>query len=313
MEKKIMFVWRVRLLALCARKTVWHWVSMRLRWVESASLRDAGIGVETCVPTLRYAWCGVIEGQPLPRLFGLWCLGLPEPRSDYRAILQFMTQVMMSLVVAAGGGDLHANGGHAGADVGGTLGGLAAGGELVVVDAVEGAGVLRREVGHDDVGAGGDGALAALRMQGAEGRGGGQQHVGMDDADDGQQAQGELDAAGGPVLEGCAGGGYEGAYADHLGPEGVDELEVLHECGDALTRRADHEAGSHLEAQVAQVGETLHAVVEAHLGGVEPGVVVAVGGLVAQQVAVGAGLFESREALAAALAEREGDGTVGEA
>ena len=27
--EKIMFVWRVRLLAHRARKTVWHWVSMR--------------------------------------------------------------------------------------------------------------------------------------------------------------------------------------------------------------------------------------------------------------------------------------------
>ena len=63
-----MFVWRVRLLAHRARKTVWHWVSMRLRWVESASLRDARIGVVAYVPTLRCASCGVIEGQSLPRL-----------------------------------------------------------------------------------------------------------------------------------------------------------------------------------------------------------------------------------------------------
>ena len=148
-------------------------------------------------------------------------------------------------------------------------------------------------------------------MEGAEGRGGGQQHVGVQQAYDGQQAQRQLHAAGALVLEGGAVGGDEGAYAHHLGTEVLYELQVLHQGVDGLPRRADHESRADLEAQVTQVVEALHAVVEAHLRGVEEGVVCGVGGLVAQQVAVGAGVAQAAEAVAAALAQREGDGAVG--
>ena len=49
---------------------------------------------------------------------------------------------------------------------------LAAGGEFIVVDAVERSSVLRREVGHHHIGTGTDGALAPLRVHGSQSRSG---------------------------------------------------------------------------------------------------------------------------------------------
>ena len=62
-------------------------------------------------------------------------------------------------MVSAVNGGVEADGEEPGSDVGDGLGGFGECGEFVVVDGVECAGVLRREVGHDDVGAGGDGAF----------------------------------------------------------------------------------------------------------------------------------------------------------
>ena len=52
-------------------------------------------------------------------------------------------------------------------------------------------------------------------------------------------------------------------------------------------------------------------MVEAHVRRVQAGVVSRVGGLVAQQVAVGPGLAQAAEAVASAFAKRKGDGAVG--
>ena len=48
-----------------------------------------------------------------------------------------------------------------------------------------------------------------------------------------------------------------------------------------------------------------------HLGGVQLAVMLCIGGFVAQQIAVGAGIKKRLVALAAALAQRQGDGAVG--
>ena len=70
-------------------------------------------------------------------------------------------------MVATVDGEVEADGEETGADVGDGFGGFGLGGEFVVVDGIEGAGVLRREVGHDDIGACGDGAFATGGVEGA--------------------------------------------------------------------------------------------------------------------------------------------------
>ena len=217
----------------------------------------------------------------------------------------------LTLVVAAVGGGIGTHVAEAEADVGCAFGGFGAGGKFVVVDAVFGTMRFGREVGHDDVGTCQYAEFAALRVKGAEGRGGGQQHAGMDEADEREEAQGGVDGACGAVGKGGAGSGYEGAYAHHLGLEGADELEVLVERFEGLVGRSDHEAATHLVADGFEVAEATLAVVEGHVGGVQTSVVGAVGSFVAKEVAVGSGVEEALVALSRALAEGEGDGAVG--
>ena len=97
-------------------------------------------------------------------------------------------------VVATVGVGIGTHATEAEAYVGSTFGGFGACGKFVVIDAVFGTVRLGREVGHDDVGASHYAEFAALRVEGAEGRGGGQQHAGMDEADEREEADLEFSA-----------------------------------------------------------------------------------------------------------------------
>ena len=223
-----------------------------------------------------------------------------------------MFKILSRFVVAAVHHHPVAHGGDAGFEAAAAVADVVAETDFAVVDAVFGAVFGGGEVGHHHVGACLDAPFAAEGVECAQGGGGGQQHVRVQQPYQRQQPEGLLHAAVGFVGEGGVLGGDEGSYAAHLGFEVADEVQVLEQGGVGLAGRAHHKARAHLVADVAEVAQTLHPMLPAHLGGVEVRVVVGVGGLVAQQVAVGAGVEEALVAVAAAFAEREGDGAVWE-
>ena len=102
----------------------------------------------------------------------------------------------------------------------------------------------------------------------------------------------------------------ERADAAHLGAEPLDELEVERDVARGLVGRAHHEAAADHEPHRAQVAQAGEATLVRHLGRVQARVVNGVGRLVAQQVAVGAGVVKRLVDLARALPHRQGDGAV---
>ena len=104
---------------------------------------------------------------------------------------------------------------------------------------------------------------------------------------------------------------HERADAAHLGLEPLDKLQIARKIGCGLERCAHHEAGTHRVSDLAQIGQTAHAVLKRHLGGMPTPVERRACRLVTQQVTFGARLMQTLVALAASLAERQRDRTVG--
>ena len=220
-------------------------------------------------------------------------------------------ETCLFLHVSPGGDHLVADGGHAAAQLFFALGGLGAVRDLMIVEHIllshRGGG----EVGHDHVGPRENALLPSRGVDGAQSGGGGQEDGGMDEADDGQKVTGQLQSPRGEVGKYRILVGDEGADAAHIGLEFLDEFQVAGDILVGLVGGADHEAAAHLVADVPQVVQAPHPLVEGQGGGVEPFVVGLGGGLVAEQVAVGARVVELLVAFPRAFTQRQGHGAVG--
>ena len=106
--------------------------------------------------------------------------------------------------------------------------------------------------------------------------------------------------------------GEEGADADHVRPEVLEESDVLHDVRERLPGRPDHDARPDLIADVPQRVETRLAVRAAEVRRMEHRIMRLVGRLVAQEIAVGAGIEKALVALAGLLPDRERDRAVRE-
>lgn len=217
--------------------------------------------------------------------------------------------------VAAGAGsrsrgDVFARCGGDGLGAGGAVVGGLEEADFVVVEGVVGTVSRGGGVGHEDIGARGEGELAALGVGCAHGGGGGDVGVGEEEAGEADHPEGEVEGCGPGGGEGGVVVGEEGSDADHVGAEVAEEEEVVGEAFGGLTGEADHGACAGLVAEVAQVVEAGEAAVEVVVG-VEAAEEVAVGGLDAEEVAFGAGVAEAAVGGAGAFADGEGDGEAG--
>ena len=84
----------------------------------------------------------------------------------------------------------------------------------------------------------------------------------MDEADDGEEVAGQLHGPCGKMAEGGVLVGDEGAYAAHIGLEIPDEGQIPRQIVGGLVGGAHHEAASHLVADLPQVAEATHTVIE---------------------------------------------------
>ena len=103
----------------------------------------------------------------------------------------------------------------------------------------------------------------------------------------------------------------EGPYPAHLRAELLYELQVHRKVVRGLVGGSHHEADTDGVTDVPEVLKAAHAALEGHLGGMQAPVVQRVGGLVAQQVALGARVMQGLVARAAALPHRQRHGAVG--
>ena len=169
---------------------------------------------------------------------------------------------------------------------------------LVGVDEVLFAVLLRRQVGHDDVGAGLDRLFAPLRVE-RLGRGGGH-HVdlGHHQPQGGYHVQSQPHPflVGGDLLpigpERGIGVGQEGAQSHHCHVLFLEEEQIMHQMIQRLEGQSHHHAGAGLVAgfqQAVDAGETPLEIVDIILR-MDLFVETFVGRLNAQQVAVGARL-----------------------
>ena len=111
----------------------------------------------------------------------------------------------------------------------------------------------------------------------------------MYDPDDRQQEAGELRSAGTEAGKWRRMVRYERADAAHVRPEGFDEFKILRKLQGGLVRRSDHHAASDLVTGIAEIPQAAHPVVIGHVLRVELRVMVSVGGLVAEKIAVSPG------------------------
>ena len=103
-----------------------------------------------------------------------------------------------------------------------------------------------------------------------------------------------------------------GADADHVEVEAAERVDVVGDARIRLAGDADHDAAPRLIAELAKLREDAEAVGDApRQVRVDEPVELLVGGLEAQEVAVGAGLTPGGEVLVRPLAEAERDGEPG--
>ena len=133
----------------------------------------------------------------------------------------------------------------------------------------------------------------------------------MDKADDGEEIAGQLQSPRGEVGKYRILMGDEGADAAHIGLEFLDELQIAGDVLVGLVGGTHHEAAAHLVADLPQVVEAPHPLVEGQGGWMKPFVVGFGGGLVAQKVAIRSRVVEVLVAFPRTLTQREGDGAVG--
>ena len=166
------------------------------------------------------------------------------------------------------------------------LGGFLAGADLIVVEGVFFANRHGRQVRHAHVGARQNALFPALGMDGSQGCGGRQEHRRQHQADDTKQEQSQLQAALRGVTEGGVAMGDEWTDAHHLGLQVMKEQQVLGDAVRGLPGGANHKAAAHLVADVFQIPQAPHPVVEGQVFGVQAGVMRRVRRFMAQKVPV---------------------------
>ena len=125
---------------------------------------------------------------------------------------------------------------------------------------------MGREVGHHDVGAVGDAEFTAFVANGLKGRGGGDVDGAQHETRDGDHVERELQERFGrhlAVLLKLAAFAHEvGPHADHVDVELLEGADVAAEILKRLAGNADHDAGAHLVARLAQVAKHPEAVLK---------------------------------------------------
>ena len=111
--------------------------------------------------------------------------------------------------------------------------------------------------------------------------------MGQHQPQDGIDAQGQTDAAGGRCAQRCVGMGDERSYADHIGLKFAQEADVFHQVSYGLERRSDHHSGTGLIAKFPQCTQAGEPVFQPHFRRVKAGIKPGGSTFVPQQVTIG--------------------------
>ena len=114
------------------------------------------------------------------------------------------------------------------------------------------------------------------------------------------------------IAEGGVPMGDKRADAAHIRLKLLDKLEVTGDMSGGLMGRAYHKSAADLITKLSKGVEALNAVLQSQLAWVKHAVVLGVCRLMPEQVAVGSSLTQAAVAIIGSLAQRQGDGAVGE-
>lgn len=165
-------------------------------------------------------------------------------------------------------------------------------GGFVVVKGIFLSDGCRGEVRHYHVRPRKDSFPVSIGLQGRDGRCGWDEGLRMHEAEDGDELEGQCDAAVRKVGEGGVVMMHEGTDADHLRAKFLDEEKIFHHMVEGLIRTSHHDAGTGLIAVLLEAAKALQPPVSGHSGRMESAVMVGVEALVAQQIAIRPGLSE---------------------
>ena len=147
-------------------------------------------------------------------------------------------------------------------------------------------------------------------MNGSQGSRRRQEHLRMHEPDDRQQMQGVLKASPVMIAEGCICVRDKGTNADHMGPEGMHEIQVIKQVPDRLEGTSDHHPASHLKTDVSEVFQAPDTVFDRQFSRMEPAVMFRVDGLVTKKISLRAGCKKGFITAARLLSYGQGHRTV---
>ena len=104
----------------------------------------------------------------------------------------------------------------------------------------------------------------------------------------------------------------ERADADHMRAQLLQKTKIFNQIFRGLDRCADHHSGADLITDLAQREQTVLSILQTQLSRMQGSIVVFIGSLMPQQITIRAGVIKRLIALAAALAQREGNGAIRE-